>query len=337
MDIRTELLKLPELDSAAPDRVWQRFQESRRRPASRSWSLPLIGLATVAAAALFVFSPAWMADTPRSVSFSPDSFAGETKWSEVVTLELDGRGTARGTDRDLEISLESGTILAHVQPNTGTQLAVVTDEARVQVVGTVFSVTRGPLGVRTEVTRGKVQVDCADGWSGSVTPEQGAHTCLPIRPALLLTRADALLDAGAADEVLVDTLDRGIALAGPQGVVGGELLVRRMRAHGQAGRVDEALSDARLYLEGSENTRDIEVNRYAGWLAMGARGCGAAIQFLSPLQQAGSPEDRILLAECVAASDPNRAGDLLAESLGQSLDDTWRERARRDLEALGGR
>ncbi|MCB9675868.1 MAG: FecR domain-containing protein [Alphaproteobacteria bacterium] len=334
MDVRSELQKLPPPDPAGEARVWAKYRESRAQPARVRWVVPALGLGLLAAAAAIAVLPR-LGDAPRTVAI--DDGAAAEQWSDVVHLETEGRGEARGTDRDLEIAWESGTITAHVTPNTGTHLAVVTDEARVEVVGTVFSVTRDKLGVRTSVAKGRVKVECTSGESGYVTPEDGERTCLPVRPALLLARADALTDLGADSATVLDTLDRGVAAATPGSLVHGELLVRRMHARGDAGRIDEALADAGAYLGSSETPRAVEVRRYAAWTAMASRGCAVALPHLEPLEKAGNDADRVLLAECVAAPDPTRARALLERALAGSLDETWAERARTDLRALEGR
>ncbi|MEZ4315930.1 MAG: FecR domain-containing protein [Myxococcota bacterium] len=339
MDIRTELQKLPPPDPTAPDRVWQRYRESRGRTrCAMRWAVPLgLGLACAAAGLLWVGANDAERSEVRTVAIEVSQAPRQHEWSDVVALDVAGQGRVTGTDRNVEIAWESGTITAHVTPNTGTQLAVVTDEARVEVVGTVFSVTRNQLGVTTTVEKGRVKVACASGWEGFVTPTEGSRTCLPVRPALLLARADALSDQGASAEVLLDTLDRGVSLAEPGSVALGELLVRRMRVHGDAGAVEASLADARAYLALGDGPRSVEVNRYAGWNAMSAQGCAAALPFLAPLESAGTGADRVLLAECLASSDASRARALLESAVSDGLDATWSARAQSDLAALGGR
>ncbi len=337
MDIRDELTKLPDPDPAGVDRVWQRYEDARRRrrPAAWMWA-GAVGLALVGAAAAVAIAPLlWNtpATTDRTMTFDATSPPSRV-WSEQVSLDADGRGVAMGTDRNVEIDWESGTLTAHVVPNSGTKLAVVTDEARVEVVGTVFSVTRDRLGVSTRVERGEVAVTCADGWAGSVTPQTGPHTCLPVRPALLLQRADALDEQGADDDAVLDALDRGLAVASEGSIVASELFARRMQVHLDAGRLDAAVSDGRASLQ-SDTSRAVEIRTNLGRTLLTVRGCAAARPWLEALGSEGSPIDRVLLAECLATTEPDRASELLRGALDDpALDETMHMRAQRTLDAL---
>lgn len=338
IDVREELKKLPPPDPEAVDRVWERYRDTRKRRGFGMWALALpagaLALAGAAAVALMVGLSA--SDTPRTVAYDGTATATGTSWSDVVELDVDGRGSVVGTDRDVQINWEAGTITAHVTPNTGTRLAVVTDEARVEVVGTVFSVTRDALGVHTSVDKGKVKVTCAEGFDGFVTPESGPTTCLPTRAALLLGRADALADRDADSVVQLRTVQMGLDRAEVGTVVHEELLVRRMHLGADAGDVDGALKDATLYLQG-DPTRKVEIQRFAGWLAMAQKGCDAALPFLEPLATTGSPQDHVLLGECVATTDVIRARTLIEGAVEAGLDVEWTNRAQADLAALEGR
>ena len=343
MDVREELRKLPEPDPAAVDRVWETYQASRRTRRSGVWfTLGVSGLALAGAAALAVLvTPLILSDAPARTLAIDATSPPSQRWSEQVELDTNGRGVASGTDRNVEIAWESGTITAHVVPKSGTQLAVVTDEARVEVVGTVFSVTRDRLGVSTEVERGEVAVTCADGWTGAVTPETGPHTCLPIRPALLLQRADALDEAGADREDVLDALDRGLAASAEGSFVASELLARRMQVHLAAGRVDEAVRDGQRYLASEHATRAVEVRTNLARTVLTVRGCEAARPWLLPLEAQGAPLDRVLLAECLVASepvDPERSIRILRDVVTlDGVDDSVRSRAQRTLDSLGAR
>ena len=241
------------------------------------------------------------------------------------------------------MSWEAGTLRAEVEPHTGTGLSVLTEEARVDVVGTVFSVRRDALGVTTWVERGRVAVACTEGWAGELEPDDGPHTCLPVRPALLLGRADALLDAGAPSEEVLEALDLGLERAAEGSAVMGELLARRLEVLGSTERIDEALADADAYLA-LGGSRAIEVRRFAGWLALAQRGCEVALPYLEPLSGAGEPQDRILLAECLVSTEPGRARALLRGALEQltappepiAPGAEWVQRAQDALSGLGG-
>lgn len=330
MDVRDHLRKLEEPDPAALDRVWQRFVRTRAEPRRKSsgWLLAPVGLAIAAAAVVWMRTPA----PDRTVVLDAETEAAQHAWSEQIQLDYAGVGEIEGSDRDARIHWRSGTLTASVVPNSGTALTVVTDEARVQVVGTVFSVTRDRLGVTTSVERGKVAVTCTDGYEGHVTPESGPHTCLPTRPGLLLGRADALIDAGADAATRMRTLDLGLELAERDSATASELLVRRMQTRGELGDLEGVLTDAETYLAGP-GSRRTEVLRYASYQALGERRCDRALPHLSELELIGTAQDRVLLAECLLADQPARARQLLEDAI-PNLDTTWQQRAQRSLASL---
>ena len=111
----------------------------------------------------------------------------------------------------------------------------------------------------------------------------------------------------------------------------GELLVRRMKRHGDD--IDAAIADAELYLD-NDSGRSIEVRQFAAYLTIEHQGCAAALGWLNDLHAAGSTEDSVVLAECLAPTDPDRARDLLHHAL-PSLDGVWSTRATRLLAVLG--
>jgi hypothetical protein len=325
MDVRESLLELPDPPVGGEDRVWARFRRSRMQQPVR-WVAPtVVGLALAAAGLMF----ALRAEPHRVLDVQAGTPA--EAWSPTLAFEFDGVGTVTGTSRDVQTRWSSGTLRAEVTPASGTRVAVVTEEARVEVIGTVFSVTRDRLGTTTRVERGQVRVTCQDGQSRSVGPDDGPSTCAPTSPAGLLARADALLDAGADPELVRAALDAGVASSEAGSAVRGELLVRRMSALGAEGRVSEALADAHAYLDGPA-PRAVEVHRYAGWLAWGARDCATARHHLDALGADASAEDRVLLAECLTG-EVHRARALLDEALPH-LDPTWAERARAARAAL---
>lgn len=330
MDAREHLKKLEEPDPDAVERVWKRFEHSRRAPQRRSsgWVLAPTLVAVAAAAVFWVGQP----QRDRTVLLRADTTAEQHAWSEQIQLDFAGTGEIKGSDRDAEIHWRSGTLTAEVTPNSATSLVVVTDEARVEVVGTVFSVTRDRLGVQTSVSKGKVAVTCKDGWSGHVTPQSGPHTCLPTRPGLLLGRADALLDQGAEPQVRMRTLDLALQLAERESATASELLVRRMHTRGELGDVQGVLQDAEAYLAGP-GSRRTEVLRYAAYQALGTGTCDRALPHLSELELIGTPRDRVLLAECLVPTQPTRARQLLTDALPH-LDAAWQQRANTTLAEL---
>ena len=315
-----QLTDLPEPDITAPERIWARFEARRRRRA-----LPvLLGACTVAVA---VAAIAWVGlpsrSHPQSIVLDETELRNHA-WSDTVQITAAGAGTLDGTGDALEVQWTSGTFEASVTPDTHTTVAVLTAEARIDVVGTVFDVTRDRLGTTVNVTRGKVQVTCEDGWDG-LLDANSTRTCLPMSAAGLLGRAEELATSGASSRLVLESLDRGVRAATHDAVLG-ELLVLRMQTLSDAGAAEAAVADATQYLALEESPRSDQVQRFAGWLMLETGGCDAALSWLTPLAESGAGPETVLLAECLEHSDPEAAHDAVVRAL-PALDATWSDRA----------
>jgi hypothetical protein len=304
--------------------------QTRKRRTRVRWAALGLGASGFAVAAALLFASTNTPPAERELLLSSNSVTSH-QWGERVALDVVGTGEVMGTDDNLTVEWESGTLEASVVPHSGVAMSVRTDEALINVVGTVFSVTRDLLGTTVGVDEGRVQVSCEDGWTGILGAEE-THICQPTSASGLLGRSEALIDAGAESAVLQDTLDRGIAVAA-DGAILGELLVRRMQLNADEGEVDDALHDAERYLRMDETARREQVQRFAGWLALGSKGCDAATPWLSALHESGSGPETVLLAECLSTTNPERARTLLVATL-PTLDETWSDRAVRALSTL---
>lgn len=328
MDVKESLKSLPPPDPRAPGRIWRRLNQRGQARTPLRWALPLtLAVAAAAAVATVLVPQGSVPAQERSLELS--STTGHTEavaWSQNVRFTFDGTGSVHGKPDDLVIDWQDGTLHAEVVPGTGTGLTVTTDEATVDVVGTVFEVHRDALGTVTTVSRGKVRVTCSDGWSGSVTPESGPQTCAPTRPAMLLGRASTLRDRGQSAGEVLSALDRGLELAPEESAIRGELLALRMEVLSDAGRYPEAIRDAEAY-RALGGPRSVEVTRFAAWLALSHGGCEQGVPYLEALAEQATSEDRILLAECLVATDPHRARRLVRAVDPEGLSPTWSERA----------
>jgi hypothetical protein len=327
MEARELLGRLPEPDPDGEARVWRRFQESRARQGARGWFASLLrpvvlGPALIAAGAVALLM---LPERQREITLDASSDVVRYEWSDQVELRLEGHGVATGTAQDVLVTWETGTVWVEVEPQSGTSLSVVTDEAEIWVVGTAFSVTRDALGATTTVQHGTVAITCDDGWKGKLTAQDGPHTCWPVRPAALLGRADALLERGAPTELVLATLDRGLAVAERGTSTEGELLARRVRVRASMGQVQEAVADAERYLASGERSRRAEVARTLGRMLLPG-GCEQALQWLLLVGEEGTAEDDVVLASCLLPSEPERARQLAKDALasGEPLDPAWK-------------
>ena len=315
------LRQLPPPDPDAPERIWERLEASRQRPAAPWQPLALASGATLIAAAAAVLA------TRAAPRIEPLE-AIETQhvaWSADVRLDYQGRGVAEGSEQDLSVQWDDGILRAEVAPERGNRVEVRTKEAVVTVVGTVFAVERGPLGTTTWVDRGEVHVACTDGSEHTVTADTASATCLPTRPGALLGRADALLARDAEPEMVLDTLARGLAVAEPGSPTEGELLARRLEQEARQGELGKVLATGSAYVEAGHTLRIAAIAASATRMAAAAGRCADAAQWL---ERTSDPllDDRLALARCwTDAGADTKAIELLraAEDAGHALPEPW--------------
>lgn len=334
MDIKELLQSLPPPDPTAPKRVWHRAQDTREQLRRQWWLFPIGLLVATAVLASIGMLPE---TSEREVTLMSDASDGPRAmtWSDDVEFAFEGRGSVQGPPDDIVIDWQDGTFRAEVVPGSGTGLEVRTAEASVTVTGTVFEVHRDALGTVTSVSKGEVQVVCADGWEGPVNPTTGPHTCLPMQPAMLLGRAMLLQQRGHRTGQVLEALASGLDRSGDASAVRGELLAFRMEVLADAGRYAEAISDADAYVEG-QGPRSTEVTRFAGWLALSDQGCEQAMPYLEELGDDATDQDRILLSECLVADNPDRARRWMETVRFESLEDAWLSRAQTVMGRLNG-
>lgn len=235
----------------ATDRLLARVEAPRRR--RRAWLLVPAVAGALATVAL------WPAPAPRHLQGRLDAEARvEAVITSSVQLGYVGHGELGGTTEAVRIFWEVGTLEVEVAPGAGVQLEVETSEGRVAVLGTRFSVTRGPLGTEVAVERGAVRVACGQEASQALV-EPGRALCLPLRPAGMLGRARALQASGAPPEDVLAAIDRGLALAAPGSPALGELVALRLDVLVSTGRYAEARAAAEAYLRSGDLTRRDEV------------------------------------------------------------------------------
>jgi hypothetical protein len=312
--IRALLHALPEPAAGAEARIRARLARPARAPSRLA---PALGLAVVAAAAV-ALAYALVPRAPEPVALILSS---EVAWSSVdpapaVALGFQGTGSVSGDERSPRILWESGTLEVRVEPDRGVALVVETREAEVRVVGTAFSVTSDVLGTRVDVDHGRVAVRCVGSEEVRIAAGE-RRTCLPTTAARLLARATALEVQGAPPLELLQTADAGLALD-PPGFLRSEFAYRRISALDALERDAESLADAERYLDGGlgEEKRRNEVRRLAARLAWNAGGCTAALPHLEQLAaDASDALSLVQLADCLAATEPDRARTALERAL----------------------
>ena len=300
---------------AAMERVAQ-----RRRVPSWAWA----SAAVVAAATL-----AWLA-WPQAPA--PQHLASVDDWSQAhaqpgVQLAFHGQGQVSSPS---VVTWEQGELEVEVEPERGIDFRVVTAEASIRVVGTVFAVERSSLGTSVTVKRGMVEVTCQDEPTESVSSGQ-AHLCLR-SPAAALHWADSHPE-GTANDVL-RVLDRGLARSSPGDPVHDELEVLRIQTLAQDGRARDALRAATDRLDRAEPHRTREVRQIAARAALELDGCDAAQPHLEILASSNNGAAMVLLADCITGSQPQRAHELLQRALTLAPPSSQEAAIRQRLESL---
>lgn len=270
------LRSVTEADPVTIDRVARRVAAPHRRPIAGK----LLVAAAVVVAAVRLGRPA-----PLDLDLTGKDL--EIQPTDAVRLNTSGTGHLAGTARQIHIAWESGHLDVEVEPDRGITLEVVSPDGRVEVVGTGFSVDRGALGTEVQVRHGKVRVTC-----GAEAPilldAGGARTCLPLTAAGLLGRARAQQAGGASPPVVIDTVNRGLALA-PAGTIRDELEVVRIDAELAAQDFAAARAEADHYLTRGASHRRTDVLGVAATLAWTAEGCDAARPWLVELGDSPLP------------------------------------------------
>jgi hypothetical protein len=326
--IRATLAAAPRARPGAEARVWDRTLQSlhEARPRTgwpRSRRLVLVAGTTVGLAAglaIGLLAPTVTRVTGEAVDRGLAGVLSAEDWNvkqptSLVSLAYKGEGTLTGTERVPVIEWRSGTLRVEVEPGRGIRLRVRTAEGRIDVMGTGFTVVRDAMGTSVSVSHGRVAVACDDGTSFPLDMDE-TGTCLPTSPAALLGRALALVESGAPPDVVLASVDRGVA-AGPAGAILAELEVVRMQVLAGSGRWDEAYAAAGRWLAGGAPERRTDVLHLSARYAMQAGGCAEARPVLEALRSGGlaaSPE-LVQLADCAGARDPGLAREALVEAL----------------------
>ncbi len=245
--------------------------------------------------------------------------AGVLAWSD---------GPVQGTSRDRRVSLvlPRGHLELDVDPARDLDVTVSTAEARIQVEGTRFSVTRGPSGTTVAVERGRVAVTCTGRHAVQLLGAGGRVTCLR-SVGLGLGLALGQRRVGAMARSLETTRDAQ-ALPGGTPATRASLLALETELLLALDRRDEALAVAETTLAGEAGLHRDTWTR----AVLAAPGCPQAEPFLSRLHDVGDAKASAHLARCLAPTAPDLAAEVLDEALARDPDPETRRR----LERLSG-
>lgn len=249
-----------------------------------------LGMAIAAALTLTLRGPSPVADVPLAQA--------DVALTAHVQLSADGEGNARQQDENIEISWSRGELLVEVEPDRGVQLAVFTDEAKVRVVGTGFTVNRDALGTTVTVAHGRVEVDCAFGGPELLVAEQ-TRTCLPRTAMGAVGRIRALQARGISAAAALEEIDAALSRPDATDAAGNELGALRVGALLAQGRDADALAATEHALREWPGARDLELRRVATRLHVAAGDCAAALPHLTVLAGADAlGEDAALATMC---------------------------------------
>lgn len=303
---KAAFLRETRLDAETQRRLQHKLLSARSETSARiGWPLAS-GLALTTIAALVSLRLA-LAPTEQIATLPIDD----------VSLAFEGEGQISGTERAPVIQWESGTLSVDVTPKRGVDLTVLTPEAVVHVIGTVFTVARAERATHVEVERGTVEVICAGEALVAVHAGEGV-TCQPSDLESRVARALALAQSGGAADERLDAIDAALALSGGNKSLVAELLAHRVRALSDAGRRDESLADAERAMSLDVSVRRAELSAYIARTTFLRDGCEAQADIERALAvDPGAPEG-LLLATCLWESQPERALALLDACSGRA-------------------
>ena len=262
-----------------------------------------VGLGLVAATGLVFFLTASPTPTPVAATFD-GSVSSAVEVAPGVTITAAGTGSLTGTQQAPRVAWSAGAIELSVEPGAGLDVTVQTDEALVQVVGTVFAVDRGPLGTAVGVRRGTVLVTCADGTTHTLQGNDST-TCWPATAVGLLGRAQAQRTAGTLPEEVLPTVERGLATQ-PDPTVHTELSALRVTLLAEGNAPEAAIDAAADHLARAENGRREEVARIGAALGYARSGCEGSQPFLSSLPPAEVAASALSLCQTDGGAPPSR-------------------------------
>jgi len=198
-------------------------------------------------------APARLAlDSPAEASTEP--LAG-------LRLVHEGQGTLDAAGGRLRIDWQEGRLGVDLDPSADRALEVRTPEARIEVLGTAFSVDRDGLGTLLVMERGEVATWC-HGRPGPRCTAGSTWRCHR-SAAAALHAARTLQGEGAPPARILGVVEQGMAIPEPSQGTREELEVLRIALLADAVDPAAALAAARAYLATGTHHRREEVQLLA--------------------------------------------------------------------------
>jgi hypothetical protein len=291
---------------AARERIRRRVAGAA--PARRRWPVVPIGVAAIAAAAVAWIVASGDGDGARDI--------GPTGRWERLTRDVAVYAAGHGR-WDGALRWDDGEVRVSVAPDRGVHLRIVTPEAVVEVVGTVFTVARDEIGTAVSVSKGRVSVTCTAEAAALLDPG-GSRTCYRSADAGLGHVLQLEADGAAADRWLPEV---SRALAHPEGTAPARLALEAMAIDGLllSDRLDEAAAAATALVARGEAALEPDPVGAVAAALLDRDGCAPARPLLEALVAAGDGVAAVRLADCTP--DPSAKRRVLEVALADPRPD----------------
>ena len=270
------------LDGVLPHIDPQPVVQLLPRQAPRGRRSPWLAVAITAAAVIVAVTSGWLA--LRGPTFPTELVSRvpvHAMLAPGVHASYQGHGRVDVASPVL-VHLNHGWIQLSVQADAKRPVSVQTEEAMVQVVGTLFTVTRDSMGTRVEVSHGTVIVTCS-GQEPIALTAGGTRMCHPVAGASMLGRLNNLRDQGQPAERLLEEIEEALEVSDE--TLSHELEARRIQIFLDEGRNEEAAAAIDRTLERTKLRRGQLLRIRAGL----ARTCAERLRYLGQIP----PEERL--------------------------------------------
>jgi hypothetical protein len=163
------------------------------------------------------------------------------------------------------------------------------------------AVERDALGTRFLVQQGRLAVNCVA--DDDAVIDAGEALCRPVSADTMLGRIRALQTLGGSPEALLNEVDLAQSRDEGSPPARDELGALRVTLLEATGRPDEALAQARAWLDAGSTVRRNDVLRVAASLALTAEGCAGALPHLNELA-ASDRQAAAVLSVCKERGTP---------------------------------